>query len=183
MSVVSAVPYLSRSWSKMWGSRWNRIASSFRSVAICTSGLVAAILNSRCRAMSAVPYLNRPWLSKNVCGGVAWIFADFQFFLAIYPHFPLTRPVHSWRLNRICVCVCIVDRTNIAVISWPAELVWTTMLSTSLHCWEDLANETGFVGNTELRVWHELFAKLAFLEYTETHHSTACTYTLCAQCN
>jgi hypothetical protein len=49
---MSAVIDLSRAWSQMWGSRWNRITISFRSKVISTSGLMTAILGSGCRSMS-----------------------------------------------------------------------------------------------------------------------------------
>ena len=35
---LSAVPFLSRAWSKYGGSRWNRVAIAFRSKVILTSG-------------------------------------------------------------------------------------------------------------------------------------------------
>ena len=57
---LSAVPYLSRAWSKYGGSRWNRVAIAFRSTVIFTSGLYrrnSELLTSSdvepCRSMSA----------------------------------------------------------------------------------------------------------------------------------
>ena len=53
---MSAASYSGRAWSKMWGSRWNRVEICFRSKVISTSGLHFRFrgrhLSFRCRPMS-----------------------------------------------------------------------------------------------------------------------------------
>jgi len=45
LRAMPAVSQTSLAWSQMLGTRWNRVAGSFRSIVISISGSVAAILN------------------------------------------------------------------------------------------------------------------------------------------